>query len=178
MRPKFGVPIWLPGWPKRVWLNRLNASMRSWMRCCAGNGMFLNSDRSVRAKPGPRTLSRGVDPGSGGLGQRPALKQDGVEPLIDRVRRVVVGIAGLIGAIGQVADAERRVDHRQRETGLRLDDAVQLPAAEHVLHARARRPGLGSSAVKLTTNRWRTSKSAGPFSKRRAPVRSTLRRQS
>ena len=47
----------------------------------AASEMFLKSDRSVRAKPGPRTLSRGVEPGSRGVGKRAAREARGVEPL-------------------------------------------------------------------------------------------------
>ena len=54
--PNVAEPSVLPGWPKRSWLNTLNASTRSCICCEPATAKFLNSDRSVRLKPGPRTV--------------------------------------------------------------------------------------------------------------------------
>ena len=44
--------------------------------------------------------------------------------------RAVVGIAGGVGTRRHIADVEHRaLGHGERESGLRLIDAVQLPAA-------------------------------------------------
>src|SRR5205814_818471 len=37
-----------------VWLKALNVSQRNWPVRCSVNLMFLNKDKSVRQKPGPR----------------------------------------------------------------------------------------------------------------------------
>src|SRR2546423_12655860 len=63
MRPKVAVVSTLPGLLKCAWLNRLKASTRSWMRRLPPKSMFLKSDRSVEAKPGPRIVLRPALPG-------------------------------------------------------------------------------------------------------------------
>src|SRR5436190_16901214 len=37
-----------------VWLKAMNVSQRNWPVRCSVNLMFLNKDKSVRQKPGPR----------------------------------------------------------------------------------------------------------------------------
>ena len=143
IRPKFAVPIWMPGWPNRVWLNRLNASTRSWMRWLARQVDVLEQ-RQVRPREAGAAdgvaarVARSVPVSRHGAAHEAA----GVEPLIDGVRGVVVRVARHVRAVRQVADVGGRIVDAGREAGLRLDDAVDLPAAEHVLA----RPSQGSSA--------------------------------
>src|SRR5262245_27461771 len=81
--------------------------------------------------------------GLGGVGKRAANEAAGREPLVDGVRRVAVRAADLIRPVRQIADAQRWIEDRGRKPGLRLDDAVQLPAScemlDHGAHALRRR---------------------------------------
>ena len=71
--PKVAVPIWLPGWPKRVWLNTLNASTRSWIRCAAGNVEVLEQRQIGAREAGAADgVAAGVARAVPGVGQRGA----------------------------------------------------------------------------------------------------------
>ena len=65
--------------------------------------------------------------GLGGVRDRATHEARGVEPLLDRVWRVLIRIAGLVRPVGEIADARDRIHDREREPGLRLHDPVELP---------------------------------------------------
>ena len=100
---------------------------------------FLKNDRSVRAKPGPRIASRAFVADLAGVGrQRQPLEAARVEPL-----RVVCGAPSfgsqvMFGRlVSDVSEMLFGSIDGQREAGLGLDDAVDLPAAERQPRRRA-----------------------------------------
>ena len=169
IRPKFAVLIAPLGLLNRVWLNALNASSRSWIRCVPVQRDVLEQRQVRRGEAGPADgVAAGVA-GFGGLRERTRGEAGRVEPLLHGVRRVVVRVARRIGPVRQEPDAALRVGQRYREAGLLLDDAVELPAAEHVPDDRAE-PRRVSAARRRSSRR-----SGGARRTARCPTRSRAR---
>ena len=171
-----------PGWPKRVWLNRLNASTRSWMRCLPREVEVLEQRQvGAREAGAAHGVAARVADLTGVRRQRQALEAAGVEPLRRRCaarrrsdRRSRSG--RLVSDWSATSTGSVTVE---REAGLRLDDAVHLPAAERrAARARPASRGVGSSAPKLTTNAVARRRTARRPSRAPAPRRSTPRRRS
>ena len=98
-----------------------------------GNGESLE-DRHIRLiqrRSGDRVASL-IAQLAGVRRQRQPLKAGRVEPICGSPRAAVVRIANQIRAIGQGRQRDViRLDHGQWESRLRLNDAVQLPAAQY-----------------------------------------------
>ena len=123
----------------------LDAELQRWL---SPRSKFLKRDRSVRAKPGP---ADGVAAGVAELvpRSRPAVrrwKQD-----VSNHCSMVCGASSFGSQVWSGRLGRRREVHvagvvdGEREPGLLLDDAVELPAAEDVLHEA--RPGPRASAA-------------------------------
>ena len=97
--------------------------------------MFLKSDRSVRAKPGPRTLSRGVEPGSDVSASVRRWKHEVgyhrrslVETAISRAKRIIGPGLSARELAGQRATVRLRCAALNRMTGLGMPDSYPVDA--------------------------------------------------
>ena len=91
-----------------VWLNVLKVSKRNWPVKRSVNFMFLNRERSVRQKPGPR-MAQGRSFVSVVCVAGGAANADALNPTRVGIWRVGVGVVDLIGTAAQRRGTEQAV---------------------------------------------------------------------